>query len=350
MAMQKMNKVVPPAVSLTGNVARSFNWDDVHLFVMVADIGSLRAAATAIAMSVNAVRRRIEHLEYQLDAKLFIRRPSGVELTADGRKVYTVGMEMLQQAQMLNRLSFGEARGLSGLVRVGVTEGLGTFWVVPRLVDFRRKHPKIKIDLRCEMRVPDVSRLESDIAIQLERPRDPDLIVTKLGTLHLVLFASDDYIAEHGMPNRMEDLHEYQFVELVADQIPSELLQEHVKTDPRYRFVSIRTNTSSAHAFAIARGAGIGALPTYARALTKRIKPINTDFHLKREIWLVYHPDTAQLQRVQATIKWLKQSFSPNIYPWFRDEFIHPLELEESIGTGELFEGFIDHQAASSSF
>lgn len=340
--MQKLNKVMPIAASLHENTVRRFNWDDVHLFVLVADVGSLRAAAAAIAMSVNAVRRRIQHLEYQLDAKLFIRRPTGVELTADGRKVYTVGMEMLQQAQMLGQLSFGEGRGMSGLVRIGVTEGLGTFWVVPRLVDFRRDHPQIKIDLRCEMRVPDVSRLESDIAIQLERPRDPDLIVTKLGTLHLVLFASKDYIAEHGMPSSTEDLHKYQFVELVADQIPSELLQEHVRNDPQYRFVSICTNTSSAHAFAIARGAGIGALPTYARALTKRIKPIDTNFHLKRDIWLVYHSEAAKLKRVQAAISWLKDSFSPLRYPWFRDEFVHPLELEESIGTGTLFEGFID--------
>ncbi len=81
----------------------------------------------------------------------------------------------------------------AGTVRVAVTEGPGNFWILPRLIDFQKTYRKITVDLRCAMEQADVARLEADIAIQLERPTNPDLIVTKLGRLHIYPFVSEGY-------------------------------------------------------------------------------------------------------------------------------------------------------------
>ena len=70
-------------------------------------------------------------------------------------------------------------------MRVAVTEGPGNFWILPRLIDFQKTYRKIMVDLRCAMEQADVSRLEADISIQFEPPTNPDLIVTKLGRLHI---------------------------------------------------------------------------------------------------------------------------------------------------------------------
>src|SRR3982074_592329 len=52
---------------------------------------------------------------------------------------------------------------LSGEVRVAITEGLGTFWLAPRLVDFQQSFPNILVDLHFAMRSADVSRHEADV-------------------------------------------------------------------------------------------------------------------------------------------------------------------------------------------
>ena len=88
----------------------------------------------------------------------------------------------------------------TGTVRVAVTEGPGNFWILPRLIDFQKTYRKITVDLRCAMEQADVARLEADIAIQLEPPTNPDLIVAKLGRLHIYPFVSEEYRKLHGVP------------------------------------------------------------------------------------------------------------------------------------------------------
>jgi DNA-binding transcriptional LysR family regulator len=108
--------------------------------------------------------------------------------------------------------------------------------------------------------------------------------------------------------------------------------------------VGIRTNTSSAHYWAIARGAGIGLLPTYARAMTRRVVPIDMELKLRRDILLVYHPDSRRSQVVQKAIEWIRHSFDPIRFPWFAEQFVHPNELETRLNDSEVVNLFDDLQ------
>jgi len=235
--------------------------------------------------------------------------------------------------------------GLSGTLKISVTEGLGTFWLIPRLLDFRQKHPALTIDLHSDLQPANLRSHEFDLSVQLERPKEPELLVTRLGYLHLVLFASDEYLRLHGAPADVKDLVKYQFVEQAAGQIPNEMVAQIVPNPLGKHFVSIRANTSSAHAYAISRGAGVGLLPTYARAVTRRVRPVGVDLRLRRDIWLVYHPKVRSIKSVRAAIAWLKDAFDPDRYPWFREEFVAPDQFDfEPIPTDavHLFEGFLE--------
>src|SRR6478735_5511184 len=95
---------------------------------------------------------------------------------------------------------------LSGEVRFAVTEGLGTFWVAPRLIEFQRVFPGLLVDLKCEMRSADVLRLEADVAVQLEEPNNPDLMRVKIGRLHIMPFVSPSYVEVYGLPKDLDDL------------------------------------------------------------------------------------------------------------------------------------------------
>jgi DNA-binding transcriptional LysR family regulator len=170
-------------------------------------------------------------------------------------------------------------------------------------------------------------------------------VVTRLGYLHVVLFASDEYMRLNGAPKRVEDLSDFHFVEQISPQVPSHMLNSIVPNTQHKHFISFRANTSTAHAYAISRGAGIGLLPTYARAITRRVQPLNLDFRLRREIWLTYHPKAKNLRRVRAVISFLRESFDPVRYPWFREEFVPPGELEPDFIRNNviyLFEGFLE--------
>src|SRR4029450_3170795 len=106
----------------------------------------------------------------------------------------------------LMRASSSVNSTISGEVRVAVTEGLGTFWVAPRLVEFQRSFPNILVDLHCAMRSADVSRHEADVAIHLSQPASLDAKLVRLGRMHLMFFASEKYVETYGAPKTPEEL------------------------------------------------------------------------------------------------------------------------------------------------
>ena len=63
------------------------DWNDLRYFLAVARSGSTLAASTQLRASQSTVSRRITALEEQLGVQLFVRKPSGYELTPRGRSV-----------------------------------------------------------------------------------------------------------------------------------------------------------------------------------------------------------------------------------------------------------------------
>lgn len=320
------------------------DWEAVRLFLEVARRGSFRSAADHLHLSINALRRRIGDLEHELGVTLLTRHVDGVRTTAEGE-------EILDSARQMEAASFGLIRArdrtvpaMAGELKLAVTEGLGTFWLAPRLIEFQRAHPKLLVDLNCAMESADVLRLQADAAVQLTKPQNPDVKLVKLGRLHSMPFAAPSYIETYGTPKTMEDLFKHRVVLQFAEQTLMKDIYERLAPGvPQVGFVAMRNNVSSAHIWAISKGAGIGWAPTYVHAIGGRMVPIELDLHFQFDIWLTYHPDAARIPRVRRVIDWIIDSFDSRKFPWFRDEFIHPKDLPNEYGGASivnLFEGF----------
>ena len=344
--MQRLQRRgVPVAERLDGGkVHGAPDWEALRIFLEVARRGSFRSASDQLGMSINAVRRRINELEQQLGFAILTRHVDGVRTTSEGDTI-------LAAAKQMEAASFGVVRArdratpaLSGEVKLAVTEGLGTFWIAPRLVEFQRVYPKLLVDLNCAMRSADVLRLEADASVQLTKPTNPDLKMVKLGRLHTMPFAGQSYIDTYGLPKTAEEGLNHRIVLQVADQTASQEIYDRLFPGiPQPGFVAMRTNVSTAHVWAVAKGAGIGVLPTYVHAIAARIVPVDVGPKFHFDIWLTYHADAARISRVRRMIDWLIDAFDPKRFPWFRDEFIHPRDLPREYRGApitNLFEGF----------
>src|SRR5579864_6818468 len=195
------------------------DWDAARVFLEVARCGSFRSAAERLGLSINAVRRRVGDFERQTGATMFIRDVHGARLTEEGVHVVAAVERMEAAAIDLLRASGSAANALSGEIRVAVTEGLGTFWLAPRLVEFQQSFPNILVDLYCAMRSADVSRHEADVAIHLSRPSALDVKMVRLGRMHMNFFASQSYVEKHGAPRSAAELIKHRLVLQFADQI-----------------------------------------------------------------------------------------------------------------------------------
>src|ERR1700694_748840 len=324
---------------------RMTNWVLVRIFLEVARIGSFRAAAEQLHMSANFLSKRISALESAYKTTLMTRHVDGIRLTPEGRQVLEAAKLMEEGSFGLDRALSQTTPALSGEVRLAVTEGLGTFWLSPRLVEFQRAYPGLLVDLKCEMRSADVLRLEADVAVQLQEPENPDLKRIKIGRLHVVPFVSPSYVEIYGVPKDMDDLRQnHRVVIQDAEQTKGKEIYDKYAGREQLGFVAMRNNVSTAHLWSIAKGAGIGWLPTYVPALGDPLIPLDIGVKFELDIWLAYHPDAKKIPRVKQLIDWTIQSFERRKYSWFRDEFVHPNDLQTSYKEAEplvnLFAGF----------
>jgi DNA-binding transcriptional LysR family regulator len=322
------------------------DWDAARVFLEVVRCGSFRSAAERLQLSINVVRRRIDDFERQIGGTLFTRDVHGTRLTDEGALVVSAVERMEAASFDLLRAGNSVTNPLSGEVRVAITEGLGTFWVTPRLVEFQQSFPNIIVDLQCSIRSADVSRDEADIAIHLSPPVAPGVEMVRLGRVHLMCFASQKYLETYGMPRTPSEFAQHRLVMQVVDRVAAKEAFDAILPGYSQRdLLVMKTNVSSANYWAVASGAGIGMLPTYAFALGGKIIPLEVELRWAYDIWLSYHPGSGRIPRVRHMIDWLVEAFNPAKFPWFKDEFIHPSEFY-SVYKGEtltqLFGGLLD--------
>lgn len=321
------------------------SWDDVRNFLVLVETKSFRTAARVLKTSPRVVRQRLDALETQIGQAVFTRSQRGLELTSTGAALSRDALEMSNGAKRL-MASIGRPKCAVRNVRVGCTEGLGAFWIMPRLLELVRQERSLNIHLNCETAAQDVANLAVDIAIQFEKPTDPNLLVSRLCWLHVVLFASRGYVERFGKPATKADLDRFNVLEIAGAQIWSHALKLDEHERDREEFVRISTNTASAQLIGVKRGAGITAIPTYSETITTGLVHVAEDWCLRRDVWLVVNPQVVDQLQVRKTINHIRRVFDPTTYPWFREEYIPPAEIRriiEAKGLQSLFEGYSDY-------
>ncbi|RXH11875.1 LysR family transcriptional regulator [Bradyrhizobium guangzhouense] len=307
--------------------ALNASWDDLKLFLACAKFKSFRNAAEELGLTSTTLMRRIDRLEESIGCKLFLRDQSGLTLSDEGTAMIADVAHMERHAFNVFRRASRSSNDMSGTVRVAVTEGPGNFWILPRLIDFQKTYRKITVDLRCAMEQADVARLESDIAIQLEPPTNPDLIVAKLGRLHIYPFVSREYANLYGLPATLAELPNHRIIKQNAPQVDDSAYARVLGLKSLEGIVGIKTNSSVGVLYAVERGAGIGFLPTVSIALGAPLVAVDLGVSHHADLWLTYHKEFRASERHKIVVDWLKKIFDPKTHPCFRDEFIHPNTL-----------------------
>ncbi|GGE23118.1 transcriptional regulator [Aureimonas endophytica] len=327
------------------HLPQNVDWDGIRVFLAVAERRSFRQAALDLGQSVNTLRNSVERLEDLLGFRLFYRNANGVNLTAEGRRLAGSARSVEQSMSDLWRVAQSAANTMAGSVHLAVTEGLGTFWLLPQLVDFLSDEGRdIQLTLQCALRSVDVLRLEADISIQVTEPTAPDLIKRRLGHAHLALFAGRSYAERHGLPATLADLAGHKIIAQEMEQFSSGDLGAIFTPEVAHRMIRLRTNFASAHYWAIAKGAGLGLLPNYAMAIGGDVVPVDLALGGSVEIWLAVHPEVIKTARHRAVVDWLVESFSPQRFPWFGRTPLHPREIVELLAASPAlktyFQGF----------
>jgi DNA-binding transcriptional LysR family regulator len=291
--------------------------NDIVVFARVVEAGSFTAAARLLAMPKTTVSRRVAALEHELGVRLLQRTTRSLNLTDAGRLYYEQSSQALRTIEEAN-LRLAEARAEpSGTIRVSAPVGFGHF-LTAAVVDFLAMYPKAKVELRLTDDKLNLVEDGIDLAFRTGVLQDSTLIARKLGSAHRLLCASPDYLARHGVPERLADLTHHQCVIAGSSTSGAHWLlegphgQETVTVAGRFA-----ANEMQVVAAAAAAGFGIAQLP-HAMAATlineRRLQHVLKDYATPAGGLYVLYPSSRHLSpSVKAFIELAAERISHRV-------------------------------------
>ncbi|MCV0425690.1 MAG: LysR family transcriptional regulator [Roseibium sp.] len=174
-----------------------FDWDAIRVFLAVAELQSLSAAAKELSLSQPTVGRQIGRLEDQLNLQLFDRRQTGYRLTDGGKRLIEVAREMARGAADFERAVDLEKSELPDQVcRITLGEW-GQFFLSQHASELVHGLAGVRLEFYADDDFWDLSRNSADIAVGNRPPKQSHLIAQKLGDTGFHVYASEAYCQFH---------------------------------------------------------------------------------------------------------------------------------------------------------
>lgn len=290
------------------------NWDDFKFFLEVARTRTASQAGRRLGVDYTTVSRRVQALEKALGTLLFERsRSAGFALTAEGQHLLVYAETLESTLQRACEQVSGTSLAFSGHVRIGSTEGFGSYFVASQLSHFQDLYPNIAIDLLAVPHFVSLSRRDADIAISLERPERGPYVCSKLCDYRLRLYATAEYLERHPPVLRREDLARHGFITYVDDLAFSPELLYLERVVPGASSLLRSTSVVAQYQCAL-QGRSLAILPCFLAGPDSRlVELLPGEVEVTRHFWIYYREELRRLRRIGLVSDYLHACAENNV-------------------------------------
>jgi DNA-binding transcriptional LysR family regulator len=275
-------------------------WDLLRTFEAVARLGSLTAAAKALGVSQSTVSRHMARLEEGAGSPLLLRE-APLQLTERGAALLAAVQPMVDAA-LAAQSALEDTPELHGEVTLTTVGEMVRWELAPRLPEFYRAFPHLRLRILADNRVSSLAAGEADVALRMARPVRGELVARKVGTVSYAFFAASS-LEPHpevpwlGLTGSLADLPEQRYAERAFASRPPRLLVEDVE----------------ALGLAVQAGLGVALLPRGLAARLGNVLEVPAqrmgaqakDSPPSRDMWMVVHRSKQHVPRVRAVMGWL---------------------------------------------
>lgn len=243
-------------------------WAHLHSLVVLGELGSYTAAAARLGLSKSALSQRIAELERAAGVALVRRTTRSMRLTEAGQQLADSTRASFEDIER----SFAGVRDLvgapRGLLRVTAPVALGRQQIVPRIPDFLKTYPDVRIELELSDKLSSLVQEGFDLAIRHTAAAPDTHVAWTLCRTHAVLVAARSYLDRHGMPATPEELSTHSCLHYFRRGESPAWSFEPIRGGGGRRNVAIRgnfaANNSEALREAALKGLGIALLPDFS--------------------------------------------------------------------------------------
>jgi DNA-binding transcriptional LysR family regulator len=274
------------------------SWDDLRMFLAVAEAQSMRAASRSLGVDPATVSRRMRDMQERLGVALLERHPTGWTLTAAGQDMLKVASRAHEEFEDLDRRIIGRDEQLSGVVRITASESVMS--LMPAIVaDLARAHPAICLELLVSEAMVDLQDRQADVAIRFSNSPPDALVGRSVSSVSLALYAAPTYIAA---AENAADLGRQRWVDLAPPLDKTGTVLWRKRHFPQAT-IAVRVNSSRMMEEAIAAGLGIGVLACFMGDPNPGLERIGAPLtDLTSKLWVLTHADLRRTARVRAVL------------------------------------------------
>lgn len=184
-------------------------FNQLEVFVAVADAGSFTKASTRLNMSPPAVTRAIAALEGRIGVRLLYRTTRSLSITEDGLRFLESARRLVSELNAAEREAGGQVAELQGHLSVTTSVTLGRSIFADIVREFLNQNVQMRVSLILLDRIVNLVEEGIDVAIRIGELADSSHVARRAGFVRRVLVASPDYLQSRGTPVTPADLREH---------------------------------------------------------------------------------------------------------------------------------------------
>ena len=279
-------------------IMQHINWDNLRYVLMVANKGSVAAAARELDVNRTTVLRRINTFQENLNCRIFDRGDSGYVLTPEAEKMISAAREVENTLFDMQRQIAGHELKLEGELRVTTTDSFMLSMLGPHLATFREKNPHIVVDLLATNNILDLHRRDADVAIRPTRQPEANLVGRRLCDVEFGVYAAPEFLP--GMTG--DNVFSERWIGFADSLLSTPVGAWFDATIPTVN-ICLRCDSFVAIRIAAESGMGLALLPVFLGEASPTLVRLEAPTReLTTGLWILTHPDLVRSARVHAFI------------------------------------------------
>ncbi|WP_028669275.1 LysR family transcriptional regulator [Saccharospirillum impatiens] len=296
--------------------------DNIKTFLAVVRTGSFSAAGRELDIVPSVVTKRVNQLEHQLKATLFIRSTRKLELTDTGERYYPRFLGIVSDVEEAFRDVASTRSRIEDHLRIKCPTTLTVMYFGKIFTAFQKAYPGVRLDLVLMDRSVNPVEEGFDIAIGALPSSYTNVVDLPLCRMPRTVVASQGYIEKYGEPQHPRDLLSHHCLSFLATgnswffDGPSGSININVSP-------SLTVNDSLVLLDAVKDELGIAILPrhiVHPFIKSGKLKSIMPEFPVG-DLWVkALVPENRQsIPAVKAALDWLQAATQPQA-PWDRTD------------------------------
>ncbi|MCP5144383.1 MAG: LysR family transcriptional regulator [Gammaproteobacteria bacterium] len=187
-------------------------FQQMSVFVAVAETQSFAAAARRLRMSAPAVTRAVSALEAQLGVQLLTRTTRVVRVTDIGERYLADARRILNDLEEAEAAAAGINATPRGQLSITAPVLFGKLYVMPILAEYQTTYPQTEVHALFVDRVVNLVDEGMDVGIRIGELPDSTVRAIGVGRVRRIVVAAPAYLEQHGVPATPEDLPAHRLV------------------------------------------------------------------------------------------------------------------------------------------